>query len=235
MAGRGSRPRYISDIPPEATEHELSAYRQAGDQIFLRTVEYRVGHEVVGTRMFGASGGLALEKPLRDGRPHGRVYEFHESGGLSCLEPYVRGLQHGTCYQWDDDGRLLGRYVLRGGSGLDVWRHRGTNGRVHVSEIRTLRHGLRHGFEWWLFGRQLSSEVHFVAGKYHGIERSWSVKGTLARGFPRYWVNDVRVTKRQYLSAAREDRSLPTFRHRDNRAKRSLPTTVRAMIDRYTA
>jgi len=98
-----------------------------------------------------------------------------------------------------------------------------------------LRRGLRHGFEWWLYGRQLSSEAHFLDGKSHGIERSWSVQAKLERGYPRYWVNDARVTKRQYLAAARKDPSLPPFRERDNRAKRLLPLTVRAEIERYSA
>ncbi|HZL18641.1 MAG TPA: hypothetical protein VFG23_12940 [Polyangia bacterium] len=86
-----------------------------------------------------------------------------------------------------------------------------------------------------MFGRQLSSETHFIDGKLHGIERSWGVSGKLDRGYPRYWVNDSRVTKRQYVVAAREDRSLPPFHERDNRTKRSLPARVRAEIERYSA
>ena len=229
-----AQPRYVTDIPAGATEQELSAYRRNGHSIYLRTAEYRVGQEVVGKRQFEADGRLVFEIPLRDGLAQGRVYEFHHSGTISCLEPCVRGLQHGTCYQWDEDGRLLGRYVLRNGSGLDVWRYRATNGRVVASEIRTLRRGLRHGFEWWLYGRQLSSETHFIDGKMHGIDRSWSVQGKLERGYPRYWVNDSRVTKRQYLVAKRKDPSLPPFREHDNRAKRLLPPTLRVEIARYS-
>jgi hypothetical protein len=229
------RPRYVSDIPASATEHELSQHRQVGHAIHLRTVEYRIGEELVGRRLFERDGTLFYETPLRDGLAEGRVYEFHHSGALNCLEPCVRGLQHGTCYQWDEDGRLLGRYVLRNGSGLDVWRYRAPNGRIVASEVRMLRARLRHGFEWWLHGRQLSSEAHFVVGKSHGIERSWSVAGKLERGYPRYWIDDSRVTKRQYLVASRKDSSLPPFRERDNRAKRALPRTVRSEIDRYSA
>ena len=230
-----ARPRYVSDIPAGATEHELSGYRRDGHYIYPRTVEYRVGQEVVGRRLFDADGSLTDEIPLREGLAQGRVYEFYPSGALSCVEPRVRGVMHGTCYQWDEDGRLLGRCVLRNGSGLDVWRSRATNGRAVASEIRTLRRGLRHGFEWWMYGRQMSSETHLADGKMHGIERSWSVQGKLERGYPRYWVNDARVTKRQYLAAAGNDPSLPPFRERDNRAKRSLPARVRAEIDRYSS
>jgi antitoxin component YwqK of YwqJK toxin-antitoxin module len=235
MGKRAALARYVSDIPAGATAHELSGYRAKGHAVYLRTVEYRVGEEVVGKRLFEADGRLTRETPTRNGCTHGRVYEFHKSGTLSCLERYVGGVQHGTCYQWDEEGRLLGRYVLRNGTGLDVWRHRATNGRVRVSEIRTFRRGRRHGFEWWLFGRELSSETHFVDGKMHGIERSWNLTGKLDRTYPRYWVNDERVTKRQYLAAAAADPSLPRFRERDSRARRSLPAPVRAEVDRYSA
>ena len=234
MGKRSARHRYVSDIPAAATAHELSAYREDGHRLYLRTVEYRVGQEVVGRRQFDANGILVLETPLRDGLAHGRTYEFQASGAISGLERYLRGLLHGACYQWDEDGRLLGRYVLRNGSGLDVWRYRGTNGRICVSEVRTLRRGIRHGFEWWLFGRQLSSETHFAEGKLHGIERSWSTNGKLDRGYPRYWVHDSRVTKQQYLAATRKVPSLPRFRERDNGARRLLPSPVRAEIARYS-
>jgi hypothetical protein len=235
MSPRRPRLDYASDIPAEATEHETSPYRRKGHHIYLRTVEYRLGADVVGVRQFDADGSIALEVPRRDGRVHGRAYEFHPSGVVSALERYAQGRLHGTCFQWDEEGRLLGRYVLRNGTGLDVWRCRGPTGRVQTSEVRTLQDGLRHGFEWWLRGRRLSSEAHFVAGKLHGIERSWTVKGKLEPGYPRYWVDDARVTKRQYLAAARRDRSLPPFRERDNRGGRSLPASVRKEIGRYTA
>lgn len=86
-----------------------------------------------------------------------------------------------------------------------------------------------------MYGRHMSSETHLAAGKMHGIERSWSREGKLERGYPRYWVGDARVTKRQYIVAAGKDPSLPPFRERDNRARRSLPAQVRAQIDRYSA
>jgi hypothetical protein len=154
---------------------------------------------------------------------------------VSCVERYAHGLLHGTCYQWDEDGRLLGKYVLRRGTGLDVWRDRRRDGRVYVSEIRTLRRGLRHGFEWWLFGRRLFSEAHYVEGKRHGIERSWSAAGTLERGYPRYWIRDVRVSRRRYLAARAADPNLPPYRARDGSGRRRLPQTVRAITDEATA
>lgn len=171
--------------------------------------------------------------PRRAGRTHGRKYEFFDSGAVSCEERYVNGLPHGVCHQWDDDGRLLGTYVFRNGSGLDVWRHRNTRGRPYASEIRTLRAGVLHGFEWWLgSARRLSAEVHWVGEKKHGIERSWDWNGGLDKGFPRFWISDKRQTKRAYLAAARSDSTLPAFVERENKANRALPKAVRECLDR---
>ena len=227
-------PRYVTDIPTRATPHEMSPYRREGHAIYLRTVEYRLGPRVVGKRAYDAEGRIMQEIPFRDGHAHGRVYEFYDSGAVSCLEWYAQGLQHGTCYQWDDDGRLLGKYVLSHGTGLDVWRHRHVNGRVYASEIRTFKRGHLHGFEWWLHGRRLSSETHFVDDKKHGIERSWDIKGGLDKTYPRYWLRDERVSKRQYLAAARTDSSLPPFLERDNKPKRGLPKRARDIVDRHS-
>lgn len=81
-------PRYVSDIPAGAAEQELSGYRQDGPYTYLRTVEYRVGQELVGRRFFEADGTLAHEIPIRAGLAEGRGYEFHRSGTLSCLETF---------------------------------------------------------------------------------------------------------------------------------------------------
>jgi len=61
--------RYVSDIPAGASERELSGYRRSGHAIHLRTVEYRVGKEVIGKRLFEADGSLFYETPLRDDSP----------------------------------------------------------------------------------------------------------------------------------------------------------------------
>ena len=95
-----AKPRYVSDIPAGAIARELSAFRREGHFIYLRTVEYLVGQDVVGKRLFNEDGSLFYETPLREGLAQGRVYEFYESGAVSCVEPCDRGLQNGTCVQW---------------------------------------------------------------------------------------------------------------------------------------
>ena len=60
----------------------------------------------------------------------------------------------------------------------------------------------------------------------HGIERSWNQQGLLHRGYPRYWLNDARVTKSQYVRACADDPALPPFHERDNRPQRRFPSEV---------
>jgi hypothetical protein len=62
--------------------------------------------------------------------------------------------------------------------------------------------------------------------KKHGIERVWNSEGHLKRGYPKYWVNDKQVTKRQYLKECAKDASLPCFREKDNLPVRKFPKDV---------
>jgi hypothetical protein len=115
---------------------------------------------------------------------------------------------------------------MRHGTGIDLWWISFENGSTYLSEVRYLRAGKRHGFEWWLNedGRSVWRESHFRDGRMHGIERSWNGQGRLRRGYPRYWVDDVRVTKRQYVRARVGDAALPPFREPDNRPQRRFPS-----------
>ena len=102
------------------------------------------------------------------------------------------------------------------GTGLDLWYQKADV----LSEERQYRDGALHGFERWYWGfdrgNAVWSEGHFKEGEKHGIFREWNVKGGLSRGFPQYFVNGERVTKRRYLTACKRDTSLPIFRTEDN-------------------
>jgi hypothetical protein len=118
------------------------------------------------------------------------------------------------------------------GTGYDVWRTQIADGPVYVSEIHSNRNGSLHGFVWWLEEDQKSvhEEKHWYEGKLHGIEREWNLDGKPRRGFPKYWVNDRAVSKRQYISAARKDPTLPPFRVKDNSPKREFPPEIRQSL-----
>src|SRR5436305_3461473 len=87
--------------------------------------------------------------------------------------------------------------------------------------------GKPHGFDWWLTHEgSLWWEYHWRHFARHGIEREWNADGRLRRGYPRYWVDGERVTRRQYLKAAAHDSSLPPFRPEENQPHRTSPPKI---------
>jgi len=216
------RPRaYRSSIPPDATVRRVSRYEEEQGVIRLEWRRYFVGGKLVGERGYWGDGKLAQERPIRHGKVHGRCYQWDCSGVLVLLEPYQKGLMHGTARQWAEDGTLLGTYEMRHGTGLDVWRARREDGRVVVAEVHSMRAGMKHGFTWWLRGDgRPYHEEHYWNGQRHGIERMWNAEHRLRRGYPRYWVRDEQVSKREYLSARKSDPGLPPFRAIDQVPRR---------------
>jgi hypothetical protein len=232
---------YRSSIPIEAKER-VTARHIRGRKRYK--TECWLNGKLVGVRFFDEFGNIQRENPLRNGLLHGTVYCFdfdvnsRSTNQVEFAEPYVNGLAHGTARQWSEDGELLGTYTMRHGTGVDLWRQKNDwgNGRTYLSEARYIRDGKWHGFEWWLNEDQKSvwQERHFQFDQLHGIERDWNHEGRLRRGFPRYWVNGVRVTKRQYLRAAESDSTLPSYRESDNHPKREFPPEIVLSLARRT-
>jgi len=226
---------YRSSIPNAAQERRFPAHQPAGN---LQTVEYVLDGEVVGIRRFIQDGTMGSETPLKDGLVHGTMYYFDDipDGVLKVTfaEPYRNGLAHGTAKQWSEDGKLIGTYTMKHGTGVDLWRHKSflPGSAYIVHEARHIKDGKWHGFEWWLEEDQKSvhQEAHFWENLQHGIRREWNSNGRLRRGYPQYWVNNERVSKRQYLSDCTKDPNLPPFREADNLPKRKFPPEVRAAI-----
>ena len=226
---------YRSSIPKAAQERIVSVHQSTGNK---QKVECVLDGEVVGVRWFSQDGVMGLETPLKNGLSHGAMYSFDlgSDGTLRVYftEPYLNGLAHGTARQWSEDGLLIGTYIMRHGTGLDLWRHKNfSDGPAFVLlEARYIKNGKLHGFEWWLEEDQanIHEEAHFWEGLQHGIRREWNNKGKLRRGYPQYWVNNERVSKRQYLRAQTDDPNLPPFREIDNLPKRRFPPEVRDAI-----
>ena len=215
---------YRSSIPKTARER-ITATWITGPQKYK--AKYLLNRKVVGIRYFHETGEISREQPLKNALVHGIVYRSDEPGKLLSAEPYRNGLPHGVAKQWSDDGKLMGTYSMKHGTGLDLWWQDYQEGPPHLAEARYLQHGKWHGFTWWLHGdHTIWEEQHFWNGKQHGIERHWS-QGRLRRGYPRYWINDTPVTKRQYIRACASDPSLPPFREKDNRPRRRFPPEIR--------
>lgn len=215
-------PRYRSFIPKTATERVLARYPSGAKE----RAEYLVGQEVVGVRYFHETGEPSFEMPQKQGRLHGVVYRWDEPHAILSTEPYADGLPHGTAKQWSR-GKLIGTYQMVRGTGVDLWWGC-SDGEVFLAEARFLRDGRPEGFEWWINDDQRSvyEERHFRKGQLHGIERAWNSEGRLRKGYPKYWVSGEKVSKRAYLTASRQDPSLPPFRERDNYPGRRFPSEV---------
>jgi hypothetical protein len=217
---------YRSSIPKAAREYVTATFATSPQKYKAECI---LNGEVVGIRHFHETGELEYECPLKNGVIHGIEYRSDTPGKLLSAEPYSNGFPHGAAKQWSESGELLGTYTMRHGTGIDLWWCECTeSGHPFLSEARYLKDGKRHGFEWWLNEDQQSAwqECHFWDGQMHGIERSWNAHGRLHRGYPRYWVKDVRMTKRQYLRECAKDPTLPPFCEVDNRPQRRFPPEV---------
>lgn len=225
---------YRSSIHKAAQEHVVSAHKSNGQK---QKAEYVLDGEVVGVRQFYEDGNIGMETPYRNGVIHGTLYcfdVFEKKLRVTFAEPYRNGLAHGMAKQWSSDGeKLIGTYTMQRGTGLDLWRSWGYKSEVYyLSEARYLKDGKWHGFEWWFNEDQKSvhEENHYWENLQHGIQRMWNSNGVLKRGYPRYWVNNERVSKRQYLSASAKDCNLPLFHEADNLPLRDFPPEVLAAI-----
>ena len=222
--------RYRSSIPKAARERVVATLL-TGPQRYK--TEYRLNGKVVGVRYFHPTGELESEYPLKNDRTHGVMYRADIPGKILSAAPYFDGLMHGTAKQWSHDGKLIGTYTMVHGTGIDLWRSDPDGSGVpRLSEARYLKDGKWHGFEWWLAHDQkrVWQECHFQSNLNHGIERSWNTEGRLRRGYPRYWVKNVQISKRQYLRACAKDPTLPRFREKDNRPQRKSPAEVAAHL-----
>ena len=109
------------------------------------------------------------------------------------------------------------------GTGVDLWWGH-DNG--YPSEERHYLKGQRHGFErWWGKKNEVWKESHFKNGLDHGVFRKWK-SGKLDRGYPKFYILGKKVTKREYLKAAKSDATLQPYDPKEDSQRRkplSLP------------
>lgn len=182
---------------------------------------YYLGGQPICYRSWTPAGMLVVEYSMADGLMHGVFRTWHENGQVCEDACYVAGNEHGLTRQYDHTGRLLGNYTMEHGTGVDLWFADDGS----LAEERQYKDGLRHGYERWWNGDNatVGQEAHYWQGEAHGILREWNVHGRLRQGYPRYFVQGVRVTKPQYEHACRSDTTLPRFDALDNTPRRALP------------
>jgi len=222
---------YKSDIPSGAQERDIGSL---GASASSRTTECVWWGKVVGRRTYALDGALTMEIPLKNGERHGRVYCWCVDGVLLSVEPYVDGKVHGVAKQFDREGRVIGTYRMRHGTGLDRWYSQRPDGSTYVTELYCMQDGLRHGYEWWLDDRaRLWREVHWQAWEKHGIERHWVRWGRGVRqdkGYPKFWIRNEQVIRTQYVQACKTDDSLPAYRKEDESQTRSFPKRIQRLL-----
>jgi hypothetical protein len=223
---------YVSSIPANARQQVVLCFADGSP----RKIDYYLGEERVGERHYYENGTLNYEQSYSQGQMHGWQYYFEcGSGQLMWAEPWEQGLIHGTSRQWDRTGRLVGTYTLEHGTGTDLWWQYRQDGSAYLAEVHPFVDGSPHGIEWWLNEKgDLTQETCWDKGGRHGIERHWNGEYGLRRGYPRYYVDDLRVTKSQYLRAAALDQTLLPFRADDNRPKRVWPDFIVCLLNGQT-
>ncbi|MBX3063782.1 MAG: hypothetical protein KF726_12450 [Anaerolineae bacterium] len=229
-----------SSIPKGVAEYTTQAYEEVpvrlgkivGVQVHYRHTECVLDGKIVGVRWYGRDNVLLGERPLKNGQLHGRVVEWYENGNLNSIEPYLEGKPHGVAKQYSYDGKLIGTYRMVHGTGLDVWRGGDEDGNIYITEIHPMVDGELHGYQWWFKHDQILNEENpYRKGLLHGIQRHWNLQDRLRRGYPKYWINGEQVTKRQYLRAARTDKTLPPFDPADNQPTRRFPAKIRRLLN----
>ena len=134
-------------------------------------------------RNFYRNGQVRQEVSLQNRRKHGVILTWHRNGVLSSEEPFENGLLHGICRQWDESGRLLGRFRMCHGTGIQqAWHNNG----------------------------QLQAEVSTIGGRFYGRNRIWLQDGTLIS--EHFCLDGRNVTPDAYRTAAAKDDRLPKFR-----------------------
>lgn len=134
---------------------------------------------------FYRNGQLGVEVPLKKGLRQGVVRTWHKNGALAREEPYKNDLPHGLCRQWDEKGRLLGKYRMIDGTGVErIWHDNG----------------------------QIQMEISLVSGEFCGRNRIWLADGALLS--ERFCLHRKEVSAAEYRAAAAKDKSLPRFRGR---------------------
>lgn len=134
-------------------------------------------------KTFYRNGQLYEQVPVRNGRRHGVVRVWHKIGIRASEEPYENGLLHGVCRHWNEAGRLVGKYRMIHGTGLQRDWH--DNGKLQI-------------------------EVSTVHGEFCGRNRIWLRDGTLLT--ERFYLHGLAVSAETYRAAAAKDKTLPTFR-----------------------
>ena len=213
-----TRRRYKSPIPPDAVEVIETCYLSGQPE----SAHYLIGDEVVGKRLWDEEGWVDMEWGIKDGLKHGNELRWCGKDRLLSVEPYRNGKTHGTTKQFGPDGEILITYTMRDGVGLDLWCDE--DGSLSEEAYWPARGEIGYTRRWNSDNKTVWQEYFYLLGDgWHGITREWNSRGRLRRGFPKYYVKNKQVRKRDYIKASASDLQLIAFREEDNLPNRQLP------------
>jgi len=177
-------------------------------------IDCMAGNTLVGFRARNRNGVVEWEYGICRGKKHGYERYWSPTGRLMFERRFTNGRQCGYARQWSSAGRILGAYLMKAGTGREVWRDE----RGRILEERYYRDGVRHGRERWWNEDQMSIHIerYWWRGNLHGIEREWATDGALKRGFPKFFINGKRVSKSTYLCTQVRRRSLSRYKHTED-------------------
>lgn len=210
--------RYKSPIPPNAEEVIQTCYLSGEHE----TAHYSIDGELVGKRFWDEEGWTELEWGFKNGLKHGNELRWCGKDRLLFVEPYRNGRPHGTTKQFGPDGEILITYTMRNGVGLDLWCD--DDGSLSEEAYWPACGEIGYTRRWNGDNKTVWQEYFYRLGDgWHGITREWNAARRLRRGFPKYFVKDKQVRKRDYIKACESDPQLVPFREEDNLPNRPLP------------
>jgi hypothetical protein len=155
---------------------------------------------------FHRNGQLRAMTPLRKGQRHGICRIWHKNGVLASQEPYHNGLLHGVCRQWNEAGRLLGKYKMVHGTGVQRSWHE--NGRLQM-------------------------ELSSVSGEFTGYNRIWLWDGIMLAEHLN--LRGKSVSAAEYRVAASKDKTLPKLRGRSSKRLPDSPAREKHIFRVFVA
>jgi antitoxin component YwqK of YwqJK toxin-antitoxin module len=244
-AGEG----YLSyEIPPDAVRVGPWTVRDSipreGYNYFLPRVA-RERKNQVGTEIFQGTQIIQREL-LWKGKRHGVQREWHPNGVPKNQAPYNQGQMDGLFQHWDEQGRLVGRYEMRGGRGTcKLYDSQGTLV-LEQEFFNSMRNGLtmeispiskRRSITWTKDGETVGQGCNFYPdgglqliawgkGPLIYFKEDGSLDNTVWR------IDGQKVTEAQYAAAA-GDPALPPYFPDATLYKQQVAPEIRELLKKY--
>jgi hypothetical protein len=147
-------------------------------------------------RTFYSNGQLEAEVTYKNGLPNGITRMWHPNGVLASELPVKDGIVEGTAREWNENGVLLGSYEIINGCGV---------------------------MKSWYPGGKLMGEISYVNGQWNGRICTWDEDGGLIA--EEFQIDGKKISKKKYIEACKDNRTLPRYEDSDAKKKIKLPST----------